>query len=201
MFSRSPLLFGALSLLALVACKGNKKDAPAQTSQATSAIADAGARRHHVEAVEVCQGKGADAPCTVTFGDKTLTGRCVSPPPGVSDTRLSCRPAPPAAVFEACKGKAIGEACGMKFGARALNGTCAPPPPGDPETRLGCRPDTSGASGAPPEAYAGCVGKAADSDCVVATLHGELQGTCHAGPPGGDPRLVCRPRRSPPANP
>lgn len=42
-----------------------------------------------------CDGKAADAACTVTLGDRTIEGTCKAPPPGVEGTRLGCVPARP----------------------------------------------------------------------------------------------------------
>ena len=40
-----------------------------------------------------CEGKAADAACSVTLHDHTLDGTCKAPPEGVNETRLGCRPA------------------------------------------------------------------------------------------------------------
>jgi hypothetical protein len=42
-----------------------------------------------------CNGKAADAACTVTLGDHTFGGSCKAPPPGIDDTRLGCMPPHP----------------------------------------------------------------------------------------------------------
>lgn len=47
------------------------------------------------EAFAACEGKSAGTACTVTFGDRSLTGTCLAPPPDVSDTRLFCAPPRP----------------------------------------------------------------------------------------------------------
>jgi hypothetical protein len=48
------------------------------------------------EAFTACDGKTAGAECTVTFGDRSLTGTCLAPPPDVNETRLFCAPPRPA---------------------------------------------------------------------------------------------------------
>jgi hypothetical protein len=58
-------------------------------------------RGHHqpgpppAEIFTACEGKSADASCSVTLGDHTLEGTCKAPPPGVNETRLGCAPAHP----------------------------------------------------------------------------------------------------------
>lgn len=52
------------------------------------------------EAFTACDGKSAGASCTVSFTDRdgnarSLTGTCLQPPPGVSETRLFCAPPRP----------------------------------------------------------------------------------------------------------
>lgn len=51
-----------------------------------------GHRRPHgppPEAIAACTDKAAGAACSVTFGDRTLTGTCAAPPDGGT---LACRP-------------------------------------------------------------------------------------------------------------
>lgn len=47
------------------------------------------------EVFAACDGKAADAACSVTIGDRTIEGTCKAPPPGVEETRLGCAPAHP----------------------------------------------------------------------------------------------------------
>lgn len=44
------------------------------------------------EVFTACEGKAADAACTVQLGDRALEGTCRTPPAGVSETRLGCAP-------------------------------------------------------------------------------------------------------------
>ena len=44
------------------------------------------------EAFAACAGKNKGDACGVTIHDRTIEGTCAEPPPGVSDTRLACRP-------------------------------------------------------------------------------------------------------------
>lgn len=49
-------------------------------------------------AFAACDGKAADAACTVTLGDRSLTGVCLGPPregASAGETRLACAPARP----------------------------------------------------------------------------------------------------------
>lgn len=104
------------------------------------------------EAFTACESKAVGDACSVTFDGNSVAGHCSSPPPGVSDTRISCRPdnlpdhppgghrAPPPEVFDACTGKAADAACNVTLGDHTFSGTCHAPPPGVDETRLGCMP-------------------------------------------------------------
>lgn len=161
------------SSLLVAACTGSTaaNDVGSQTTQAQVATPDGGdghsQGKHHgppPEAFDACAAKAESAACTVTFGDKTISGTCVTPPSDAPDQRLVCRPdngpdghphgrglhgAPPEEVFGACTGKASGDACSVKFGDHTLDGTCREPPPGVQDSRLGCAP-----SGPPPHGSA-----------------------------------------------
>jgi len=47
------------------------------------------------EAFDACNGKTADAACTVTHGDRTMEGKCITPPPDANEKRLLCAPPHP----------------------------------------------------------------------------------------------------------
>ncbi|MDF2696678.1 MAG: hypothetical protein K0S65_5061, partial [Labilithrix sp.] len=47
------------------------------------------------EVFTACEGKAADAACSVTFGDRTIEGTCKAAPPGMNETRLGCAPSHP----------------------------------------------------------------------------------------------------------
>ncbi len=47
------------------------------------------------EAFDACNGKTADAACTVALPDRTLDGKCVLPPPDANEKRLVCAPPHP----------------------------------------------------------------------------------------------------------
>lgn len=48
------------------------------------------------EVFNACEGKVADAACSVKFGDREIAGTCKAPPQGSTETRLGCAPARPA---------------------------------------------------------------------------------------------------------
>lgn len=90
-------------VLLVTACSGQVASSdPASQSQAltttdatTSAAPPPGPPPHHgppPEAFTACEGKAANDACSVTLHGTAEAGTCVSPPPGVSDTRLACRP-------------------------------------------------------------------------------------------------------------
>lgn len=57
--------------------------------------ADGGPRGPHkppAEAFTACDGKSADASCSVTFKGHSMDGTCRTPPPGSGETRLACAP-------------------------------------------------------------------------------------------------------------
>ncbi|MBX3221462.1 MAG: hypothetical protein KF795_13150 [Labilithrix sp.] len=47
------------------------------------------------EVFAACEGKAADAACSVTIGDRAIEGTCKAPPPGTNEARLGCAPARP----------------------------------------------------------------------------------------------------------
>jgi hypothetical protein len=176
--------WGMLAMGALAACEGTAQvaagDPQTQTQTQAQSGATAGAdgadgadraasaNRHPphagshrgppAEAFDACSGKAVSDPCSVTFHDETLAGKCVAPPEGATETWIACRPdkppppprsgtrdghphgPPPAEVFTACDGKAAGAACSVKLGDRTIDGTCKTPPAETSETRLGCLP-------------------------------------------------------------
>lgn len=163
-------LLGTFAAAGIAACGGSTATTdPSTQTQAQSATTEGSGGRegnrppppHHgppPEAFEACQSKAAGDVCTVTFGEESLAGKCVAPPEGAPDARISCRPdklpeghrpggkgghphgPPPEAIFVACSGKAADAACTVTLGDRAIEGTCKAPPPGVEETRLGCVP-------------------------------------------------------------
>jgi hypothetical protein len=159
------VLAAGLAMAALPACEGSSQaaasDPATQTTQsqiqaqsaATNSAPNGDAPPGHgppPEAFDACQSKSVGDVCSVKFGDKDISGKCVSPPAGASDTRIVCRPdnmpdrpppgPPPQEAFAACDGKATDAACTMTLGDKTLDGTCRPPPPGVSETRLACVP-------------------------------------------------------------
>jgi hypothetical protein len=138
----------SLGLVACAAGLAGCNDKPKEHAAEPSPVATAGGAqpRIHVgpkESADACDGKSPGEACTLVIGDRSIAGRCASPAPGVSDTRLTCRPVPPPALFDACNGKDAGAECSVVLGKRSMRGTCTAPPPGDPEARLGCRPGGS----------------------------------------------------------
>lgn len=47
------------------------------------------------EVFAACDGKAADAACSVTLGDHTIEGTCRAAPPTMNETRLGCAPSRP----------------------------------------------------------------------------------------------------------
>lgn len=95
-----PLSFVAVTLFAalhgLAGAASPASPARAAPVAAAPAAADHpdGPPRHGPPpaAFTACEGKSAGDACTVPHGDRSATGVCAGPPPGVSDTRLACRP-------------------------------------------------------------------------------------------------------------
>ena len=167
---------GPLALLAAACAQTVQDPAGSTTTTATSqslattgdAAADPGPppHPHHPpppEAFAACTSKAAGDACSVTFHEHTITGKCASPPPGVTDTRLVCFPdgpppgggpggpggpggrhhGPPPEAFTACDGKAVNATCTVTFPDRTVDGTCLGPPPNAPAdagSRLACVP-------------------------------------------------------------
>lgn len=94
MFNYRAFTFAALGTVALLASSVTARSAEAETPAEGSSR-----RQQHrappPEAFTACEGKAADAACTVTFGDRTIEGTCRTPPPDSGETRLVCFPARP----------------------------------------------------------------------------------------------------------
>jgi hypothetical protein len=92
-------------------------------------------------AFDACAKSKVGDACTVSLGDRAITGVCATAP---DRTALVCRPdhppGPPPEAFEACRAKAVGDACTVTRGDHALSGTCAAGPDGN--GALACRPSS-----------------------------------------------------------
>src|SRR4051812_46173678 len=80
-----------------------------------AALAQGGDRPHHAPppaAFDACKGKKAADACEVTFGERTMAGKCAATPDG----QLACRPEPPPEMKKACEGKKEGDACSVQKG-------------------------------------------------------------------------------------
>jgi hypothetical protein len=99
-------------LIVMLGCSQPAQESSSQSAQALATAApDAGAKPPHdhgpppghghphgpppPEAFAACDGKTADASCTVALPDRTLDGTCRTPPPDSGETRLACAPAHP----------------------------------------------------------------------------------------------------------
>jgi hypothetical protein len=83
-----------------------------------------------------CDGRQDGAACSVTAGDLTVQGTCVSAPDG----RLACRPGappPPPEAITACDAKQAGDGCSVAFGPLTMKGICTAAEDG----RVACRPN------------------------------------------------------------
>jgi hypothetical protein len=156
-------------------------------------------------------GTASSEPATQTQAQSAATTADDGAPGG---KRPHQHPGPPPAAFEACVSKAVGDACTVTFGDESLAGKCVAPPSGAPDARIVCRPDKMpehkpghggpgghgpGGHAPPPEVFAACDGKAADTACSVTLGDRTLEGTCKAPPPGvNETRLGCAPSRPPP---
>lgn len=228
LITRSFVLSLSFAILgaSVVGCSGQGPQAPGSAPQAVAADgADAGPAQpgspghpghghhgHHAPppaSYEACQAKAAGDACTLTFGEKSIGGKCVTPPAGAPDARAFCMPVPPPAVYDACTSKAAGDACSVTMGDKTWSGKCSAPPPEavakGADARLGCRPEghfggprgphEGGHHGPPPEAFTACDGKTADAACSVKMGERTFDGTCRTPPPGSDEkRLACGPK-------
>jgi hypothetical protein len=92
------------------------------------------------QAIEACKNHNRGDACSVTFGDRTITGTCDAPPQAPADAPLACHPdGPPPEAIAACNGAKPGDACSVTLGDHTLHGTCAKGP--DDSKPLACRPD------------------------------------------------------------
>lgn len=92
------------------------------------------------EALTACTGLAENATCSMTLGDKTVSGSCRRGPQ--ADAGLACAPSgppphehhggPPQEAFAACNGLAEGTACSVKLEDRILTGSCRKGPDGNP---------------------------------------------------------------------
>jgi|tagenome__1003787_1003787.scaffolds.fasta_scaffold19991437_2 hypothetical protein len=71
-------------------------------------------------AFDACKGKKAGDDCQVTFGERTMNGKCGDTPDG----KVVCRPQPPPEMLKACEGKKEGDACTAQRGDRKMEGQC-----------------------------------------------------------------------------
>jgi hypothetical protein len=71
-------------------------------------------------AFEACKGKQVEDACQVTFGQRTLNGKCAAGPEG----RLACRPEPPRELAKACEGKQENDSCSVQMGDHSFDGHC-----------------------------------------------------------------------------
>jgi hypothetical protein len=105
------------------------------------AVARADHSRHRPPqaAFDACARSKAGDACSVTLGDRTITGLCAT---ARDTTALVCRPdhppGPPQEAVDACNGRSAGDACTVTHGDHSLSGTCAAGPDGNGP--LACRP-------------------------------------------------------------
>ena len=97
------------------------------------------------EALTACASLTANAACSFSMGDRSVTGPCETPPGG---SALACRPGgpppghhgPPEEAVKACAGLSANTACAFTHGSTNLTGTCVASP-GESTGSLACRPD------------------------------------------------------------
>jgi hypothetical protein len=91
------------------------------------------------EAFAACASAKRGDACTVSLGDRAITGTCEAFP---DTAALACRPSrppgPPPEAVDACRSAKEGDACSFSLGDRALSGSCARGP--DAAAPLACRP-------------------------------------------------------------
>lgn len=118
--------------------------------EAAACLPEGGRGRHHgppPQALEACKGLSANAACTVSFGDKSVTGTCAA---GGPSNELACRPAdsegrghhhgPPPEARTACENIAVGAACSVTIHEKTLSGTCRRGPNGEAAACMPARP-------------------------------------------------------------
>ena len=92
------------------------------------------------EAFDACNNKQAGDACSVTFGDRTITGTCSKGPDGQG--ALACKPdrppGPPPEAVDACAKSKQGDACSVSLGDHTISGTCENGPDGNGP--LACKP-------------------------------------------------------------
>jgi hypothetical protein len=97
-------------------------------------------RRPPKQAFEACANKQVGDACSVTFGDRTITGTCSKGPDGQG--ALACKPdrapGPPPEAVEACAKSKQGDACSVSLGDHTISGTCETGPDG--QGPLACKP-------------------------------------------------------------
>jgi hypothetical protein len=100
-------------------------------------------RKPPKEAFDACEGKTAEAACTVTLGERTIEGTCRKGP----DDKVACAPndrpppprppKPPKEAFDACEGKTAEASCTVTLGERTIEGTCRK----GPDDKVACAPN------------------------------------------------------------
>lgn len=89
--------------------------------------------------VHACDGKSANADCSVQREGKTLSGKCHQLPDGGPLICLPQPPAPPQEAIDACAHHLEDQSCSFAFKGETVNGACEPLP--DAASTLVCAPE------------------------------------------------------------
>lgn len=163
-----------------VACGASTDSSASDAQSLTSWVANAGSNAKGAApagALTACSGKASGDACSLSCGDKAVSGTCAA----TADGQVACFPTPPAALTTPCVGKASADSCSLTDPkGNTVTGTCQT----TPTNVLVCRPT---APAQPPSVSSPCSGKASGDACSVTFGDQTITGSCAAptGGPGG----------------